>query len=79
MLLGVLLLFSPCIGFMVAARHSSAFLNVTLASNPGVTSATNNIVLCTTFTGIAGLLLLALSIALFIRAAHSRAPGPGHL
>lgn len=76
MLLGGLLFFSPCIGFLVAMNHSRAFLNVTLASNPGVTSSTNNIMLCTTILGIAGLLLLTLSIILFVRTARS--PGPTH-
>jgi hypothetical protein len=72
MVLGGLLIFSWCIGLRFAADHAWAFLNVTLASNPAVTSSTNNIVLCTTIAGVVGLVLLALSTVSYIRSAHSR-------
>ena len=70
MVSGVLLLFSPCIGLFFVVNNSWAFLNVARISDPAVTSSTNNIVLCTTATGLIGFLLLALSLISFFRNAH---------
>lgn len=71
MVIGALLLFSPFIGIVFAMNHSSAFLNVSLMSDPAATSSANNLMLFTTITGMVGLLVLACSVVSFIRGGHS--------
>ena len=67
---GALLLLAGGLGLSFAIDHVN--LNVSLASNPGLTAIINNLALCSLIAGISGVVLLTISLAFFIRSSRSR-------